>query len=97
MITKRINDDFEYLQEAVSSFEICREIDTFDREFDFDGWSKDLEDVEKIKGMLQDLQRYEGSLKAIRNPETRGLIQVLAKKLQNRLQGRVKDEHTQVR
>jgi rubrerythrin len=97
MITKRINDDFEYLQEVVSSFEICRDVDTFDRTFDFEVWSKDLDDVEKIKCMLQDLQKYENNLKQIRNQEIRGMIQVLAKKLQNRLQGRVKEEHTQVR
>lgn len=55
MITKRINDDFEHLHEVVNTFENCRDVDNFDRTFDFEVWSKDLTDVETIKCKLQDL------------------------------------------
>ena len=45
-ISKRINDDFEELQAIVNSFEACREVDDFDRTFDFEVWSKEHADVD---------------------------------------------------
>jgi hypothetical protein len=62
-ITKRINDDFDHLQEVVSAFENCRDVDNFDKTFEFEVWSKDLSDVEIIKSMLHDLNKFENNLK----------------------------------
>jgi len=59
---------------VVSAFENCRDVDNFDKDFDFEKWSKDLTDVETIKSMLHDLLKFENNLKQIRNQDTRGMI-----------------------
>lgn len=48
--------------------------------------------------MLFDLQRFEGNIhRAIKPQVNAGMIQVLGRKLQTRLQNRVKEEQNQVR
>lgn len=97
-IKKKINDDFDELQVIVNGFEVCRDVDKFDREFDFDQWCKDNTDVESIKQMLTTLSEYERDVnKSIKPQESRGMIQVLGRKLQTRLSGRVKEEQIAVR
>jgi hypothetical protein len=97
-ISKRISDDFEELQVIVNAFETCREVDEFERTFDFEVWSREHTDVESIKTMLHDLARYETNVgRAIKPQESRGMIQVLGRKLQARLSGKVKEEQIQVR
>jgi len=74
MISKKINDDFEELQVIVNAFETCREVDEFDRTFAFDEW-KERADVESIKAMLNDLQKFDYNVtRSIKPQESRGMI-----------------------
>jgi hypothetical protein len=92
-IQGRISQDFDELQEIVNKFGACRPVDDFARDFVFNNWRQEHSDLESIKNMLFDLDKWENLIgRCIRNAEQKGLILVQGKRLASRLTGRVQEE-----
>lgn len=50
------------MQTFVNKFEKCREVNTFDTNFDFNEFKANVADVDTIKRQLTDLQRWDGEI-----------------------------------
>lgn len=76
----------------VDKFESCREVDDFDQGFVFEDWKATHSDHEDIRDMLANLARWEAAISRLTSTDSKGLIQVLGRKLASRLSQRVKEE-----
>jgi hypothetical protein len=98
MIRAEISKHFDELQTLVNKYEICRVVDKFEREFDFEVWKQDHSDLESIRKMLDDLNKWDGFInRSIKPQESRGLVIVQGRKLSTRLSQKVKEEQGHMR
>ena len=74
LIQAAISQDFDTLQEAVDKYELCKPIDKFANEFNFEQWKEENEDVEAIKEQLANLQKWEKDTSVIKPQENKGLV-----------------------
>lgn len=54
--------DFDILEQFVSKFERCREINEFEMKFDFEEFKASNQDVESIKKELDKYAKWEGEI-----------------------------------
>lgn len=92
-ITEHINHDFKVLQDTVNSYKQCREVDEFERTFDFDAWKQENANVVAIRDKLRQLADWDRLVSTtIKTQENSGFIAVQSKRLQQQLVKRVNTE-----
>jgi hypothetical protein len=91
-IQGHISQHFDDLSNAVKRFEACRDINAYQKDFNFEVWKKDHTDHEDIKVWLGTLQKWEQLIQKLGGQDKRGLIEVQGNKLRNTLSTWVKEE-----
>ena len=98
VIKQRFSEDFDYLMNFVKKFELCREVNDFDQNFDFEDFKKDHNDIESIGAYLTKLNNWDKSVSEnIKPTESKGLITANGKRIKDLLQKRVKQEQTNMK
>ena len=80
-IQGHISNDFDELSNLVKRFDTCREVDDFERTFNFDEWKENTTDHEDIKNYLATLQKWEHQIQKLGGQDKKGLVEVQGRKL----------------
>jgi hypothetical protein len=97
-IKERMRSDFEHIEEKTKQFSMCRDINKFDQDFDFEQFKQENKDLEPIKEQFEKLGKWENNInKYIKLEEKRGLIVASGRKIKEKLQNRVKKEQDNLR
>ena len=75
-IQGHISNDFDELSNLVKRFDTCREVDDFERTFNFDEWKESTSDHEDIKVWLATLQKWEHQIQKLGGQDKKGLVEV---------------------
>jgi len=87
-ILNRIESDFTAIEVKSQAFNNCYEIHEFFERFKFEDFERthDKTDLDAIKHMFDKFNKFENSIsKSLKNSETMGLIQAMARKLKETL------------
>jgi len=100
-IEDHLTDDFLFLEEETSKFEVCRKVHDFEQTWrfeDFEAKEENSKDLEFIKGLFEEWNKWETQIQRYIQQQTNsGLIRADGKKLKDTLQVKVKKELNNLR